>query len=233
MNWNRRSITAALAVVAGGTLLGRNVTSAGIIPAGNRQKQPSMPEAADSIHRAYDAKLVNQLQHNSGSAQARMQGYIPDVELISENNEQVSFYHDLVKGKVVMINFIFTSCAGICPLTTVNLVEVQKGFGERMGRDVFMYSITLDPDTDTPAVLKQYTASFNIKPGWSFLTGHFDAIELLRYRLGIYDPDPLIDADKTQHGGLIIYGNEASGKWSAIPGMLKPSEIIRAVLRVA
>ena len=232
MNWNRRSITAALATVAGGTLLGRNYTNAGIVPVSDRVKQPRMTETKDSIHRVYDAKLVDLLQRNSGSAQARMQGYIPDVELMNDNNEQVNFYHELVKGKVVMINFTFTFCGGICPLTTVNLVKVQKGFGERMGRDVFMYSITLDPHTDTPAVLKNYATGFGVKPGWSFLTGQFDAIELLRYRLGIYDPDPLIDADKTQHGGLLIYGNEASGKWSAIPGMLEPSEITRAVLRV-
>ena len=232
MNWNRRSITAALAVVAGGSLLGRNYTRAGTVPAGDRVTQPSLPETSDSIHRVYDVKLANRLQRNSGSAQARMEGYIPDVELVTDNNKRVRFYHDLVKGKVVMINFIFTSCGGVCPLTTVNLAEVQNGFGDHLGRDIFMYSITLDPDTDTPAVLKRYAASFGVKPGWSFLTGHFDAIELLRYRLGIYDPDPLVDADKTQHGGLVIYGNEASGKWSAIPSMLKPSEINRAVLRV-
>jgi len=232
MHWNRRSITAALAVVAGGTLLGRSYTRAGVVAAGDRVKQPSTPDTADSIQRVYDEKLANLLQRNSGSARARMQGYIPDVELVTDANERVRFYHDLVKGRVVMINFIFTSCGGVCPLTTVNLAEVQNGLGNRMGRDVFMYSITLDPDTDTPAVLKRYATGFGAKPGWSFLTGHLDSIELLRYRLGIYDPDPLIDADKTQHGGLVIYGNEASGKWSAIPGMLKPPEIIRAVLRV-
>lgn len=232
MNWNRRSIAAALGVVVGGTLLGRNYTSAGVVPSGDRVKQPSLPEAADSIHRVYDAKLAGVLQRNRGSAQARMEGYIPNVELVTDNNERVFFYDDLVKGKVVMINFIFTSCGGVCPLTTVNLAEVQNGFGDRLGRDIFMYSITLDPDTDTPEVLKRYATAFGAKPGWSFLTGDFDDIELLRYRLGIYDPDPVIDADKTQHGGLVVYGNEATGKWSAIPGMLKPSEFVRAVLRV-
>jgi protein SCO1/2 len=232
MNWNRRSIAAALGVVVGGTLLGRNYTSAGVVPSGGQVAQTSVPEAPDSIYRVYDTKLTSVLQRNRGSAQARMEGYIPNVELVTENNKRVRFYDDLVKGKVVMINFIFTSCGGVCPLATVNLAKIQNGFGDRLGREVFMYSITLDPDTDTPEVLKRYATGFGAKPGWSFLTGNFDDIELLRYRLGIYDPDPVIDADKTQHGGLVVYGNEASGKWSAIPGMLKPSEFVRAVLRV-
>ena len=203
------------------------------MPAADLAKQPSSSGGADSLHRVYGEKLTKVLQKNRDSAQARMQGYIPNVELVTENNKQVRFYDDLVKGKVVMINFIFTSCGGTCPLTTVNLVNVQKGFGKRLGQDIFMYSITLDPGVDTPEKLKQYATGFGIKRGWSFLTGRFDDIELLRYRLGIYDPDPVIDADKTQHGGLVIYGNEATGKWSAIPGMLKPSEIVRAVLRLA
>lgn len=230
MNRNRRSITSALAAVAGGAILGSGVSHAGVTVA-DRVKR-SISGTGKSIHRTYGAKLVNQLQRNHGSAQARLQGYIPDVELVDENNERQYFYRDLVKDKVVLINFTFTYCGDICPLTTANLAEVQKGLGDHMGKDVFMVSITLDPDIDTPEVLKHYASAFGVKPGWSFLTGKFDTIELLRYRLGIYDPDPVIDADKTQHGGLVIYGNEATGKWSATPGMLKPSEIVRSVLRL-
>ena len=231
MNRQRRSI-AALGVAAGGAFLAHNYVTAGILPAADPVKSASLTVAPDSIHRVYDAELTSTLQRNRGSAQARMEGYIPNIELVTDNNKRVRFYDDLVKGKAVMINFIFTTCGGICPLTTVNLIEVQKGFGERLGRDIFMYSVTLDPEIDTPETLRQYASSLGVNPGWSFLTGKFEDIELLRYRLGIYDPDPVIDADKTQHGGLVIYGNEATGKWSAIPGMLKPSEIVRAVQRV-
>jgi len=224
---------AALGAVAGGTFLGYKYTAAGMASPGDAAQQPPGNGANDGLHRVYDSKLTARLQHNTGSAQARMQGYIPNVALVTENNKPVRFYDDLVRGKVVMINFIFTYCGGSCPLTTANLARVQKDFGERLGQDISMYSVTLDPEVDTPDKLKKYATGFGAKPGWSFLTGRFDDIELLRYRLGIYDPDPVIDADKTQHGGLVIYGNEATGQWSAIPGMLQPAEIARAVLRLA
>jgi len=117
-------------------------------------------------------------------------------------------------------------------LTTANLVQVQNALGERLGREVFIYSITLDPQTDTPEVLKQYAEGYGAKPGWYFLTGQDEEIQVLRRKLGIYDRDPVIDADKTQHIGLIVYGNEATGKWGAVPALLASERIVQAVLRV-
>jgi len=117
-------------------------------------------------------------------------------------------------------------------LTTANLVQVQNALGERLGREVFIYSITLDPQTDTPEVLKQYAEGYGAKPGWYFLTGQDEEIQVLRRKLGIYDRDPVIDADKTQHVGLIVYGNEATGKWGAVPALLASERIVQAVLRV-
>ena len=81
-------------------------------------------------------------------------------------------------------------------------------------------------------MLKKYAQSFGAKDGWHFLTGKFEDIEELRRSLGLYDPDPVIDADKTQHGGVFIYGNEATGRWAAIPGFAKPKSIIKALHRV-
>ncbi len=117
-------------------------------------------------------------------------------------------------------------------MTTANLVQVQNALGERLGREVFIYSITLDPQTDTPEVLKQYAEGYGAKPGWYFLTGQDEEIQVLRRKLGIYDRDPVIDADKTQHVGLIVYGNEATGKWGAVPALLASERIVQAVLRV-
>src|SRR5262249_41571128 len=83
---------------------------------------------------------------------------------------------DLLRGKVVLINFFYVTCGDICPLMTANLVQVQAALGERLGREIFMYSITLDPQTDTPKVLKQYAAGYGAKPGWYFLTGQDEEI---------------------------------------------------------
>ena len=83
-----------------------------------------------------------------------------------------------------------------------------------------MLSLTLDPKVDTPAVLARYAGVYEAKPGWLSLTGKYAQIELLRHKLGIYDPDPVIDADKTQHAGILTYGNERTGQWAAIPAWL-------------
>ncbi len=168
----------------------------------------------------------------AASASVRMEGYFPNIALRTHENETVRFYDDLVKGKVVVIGFMYTSCEHICPLTTVNLINVQKILGDRVGRDVFFYGITLDPLLDSPKVLKDYAHNVGAKRGFTFLTGAFEDIELLRHKLGIYDPDPVIDADKSQHGGIIVYGNEALGRWAAIPALVNPRSIVRALLRV-
>lgn len=115
---------------------------------------------------------------------------------------------------------------------TANLVQVQKILKSSVGREVLMLSITLDSKVDTPKVLEKYAARFGVKPGWLFLTGKHEEIEMLRRKLGIYDPDPIVDADKTQHAGIVTYGNERTGQWAAIPALLKPAHIVKALLRV-
>ena len=94
-----------------------------------------------------------------------------------------------------------------------------------------MYSITLDANHDTPEILKQYAESYGVEPGWTFLTGDFDDIELLRHRLGIFDPDPIVDADKTSHSGILFFLNEPKGRACGIPGEMRPQSITRLVER--
>jgi protein SCO1/2 len=166
-------------------------------------------------------------------ALAGAESYFPNVVLTTHDNKEVRFYDDLVKGKVVLINFMFTSCKRFCPVTTPNLVKVQAALGDRVGRDMFLYSITLDPATDTPEALRNYAKKVGAGPGWTFLTGKKETIDKLRRKLGVYDRNPVIDADITQHGGLVVYGNDAIGTWASISGLNKPEVIVRAVLRVA
>lgn len=167
------------------------------------------------------------------SASAGTATFLPNVVLTTHEEKIVRFYDDLVRGKVVIINFMFTNCKRFCPMTTLNLVKVQAALGERVGRDIFLYSVTLDPATDTPTVLKDYAKAVGAGPGWTFLTGQEASIERLRHKLGVYSRDPVIDADRTQHGGLVVYGNDAMGRWATIAGVNKPESIVRAVLRVA
>ena len=147
--------------------------------------------------------------------------YFPNVELTTHNGDQVRFYDDLIKGKVVVINFMYATCTGSCPLTTANLVKVRKALGDRFGRDVFFYSITLMPEEDSSEVLKRFADRYEVDemgPGWMFLTGRPRDIELLRRKLGFAYEDRKLDADRTNHIRLVLMGNEPYGWWGTAPG---------------
>ncbi len=136
--------------------------------------------------------------------------YFPKVRLTTQHGDAVDFY-ELIKGKIVAIELIYTSCEYSCPLETARLAKVQKLLGERMGRDVFFYSISIDPEHDTPAVLEAYAEQYGAGPGWLFLTGQREDIELLSKKLGLYsEPNP---DTKDGHTAMLLIGNEASGQW--------------------
>jgi protein SCO1/2 len=157
-------------------------------------------------------------------------GYFPNVVLRTHEDREVRFYDDLLKGKNVVISMMYTVCPdGFCPLITANLVALQRALGERVGRDLFMYSITLKPEEDTPAVLLRYALDHRVRPGWWFLTGQREDIELLRRKLGFVDPDPAVDADSSQHTGVIRYGNEALERWGAMPGRTNPKFMAKLI----
>ena len=154
---------------------------------------------------------------------------LPNVVLTTHDNRAVRFYDDLVRDKVVVINFMYTRCEGICPLVTRNLARVQKRLGQRVGRDIFLYSISLDPAHDAPPVLAKYARGHRIGHGWTFLTGAPDDIERLRKALGFVDPDPELDKDKENHIGNIRYGNEPLMLWAACPGMADAKWIAESI----
>src|SRR5262245_26265203 len=174
----------------------------------------------------------------SPSREAMRRRHFPDVVLITHEGKQVRFYEDLIKGKIVAINFMYTRCAdGLCPITTHNLVLAQRIIEERvgrnrLGRDIFMYSITLEPRRDTSAVLKKYARAHGVGPGWFFLTGEPNDIELLRRKLGFTDLDPIVDKDRANHIGNVRYGNEALEQWAMVPGMARPESIATSILYV-
>jgi protein SCO1/2 len=157
------------------------------------------------------------------------QRYFPDVVLRTQNNKKVRFYQDLVKDKIVTLNFFYAKCEGVCPAITANMVKVQKLLGKRVGRDIFMNSITLKPDEDDPAALKEYAKMYGMGPGWNLLTGKPADIELLRKSLGFTYPDPRIDKDKSQHIGNVRYGNEPLMLWAACPGMAHAQWIAESI----
>lgn len=153
----------------------------------------------------------------------------PNVTLTTQDGKKVKFYDDLIKDKIVLINFMYVRCQGICPGATANLVKVQKLLGDRVGKDIFMYSITLKPEEDTPEVLKRYAEAYKTQPGWLFLTGDPKDVELLRQSLGFIDRDPVRDANKLNHAGMVRYGNERLQLWAGCPSTLRPGGIVHVL----
>ncbi|MCY1504605.1 hypothetical protein D9M68_387820 [compost metagenome] len=147
--------------------------------------------------------------------------YFPDVDLLSHDGRRLRFYDDLIEGKVVLINFIFTSCGDTCPLETARLRQVQKLLGDQVGRDIHFYSISIDPIHDTPEVLKAYAEKFQVAPGWLFLTGDYAEINALRESLGLLaqSDDP---TNLQQHNLSLIIGNQSTGQWMKVSPFENP-----------
>jgi protein SCO1/2 len=154
---------------------------------------------------------------------------IPNIEVWTHEGRKVRFYDDLVKDKVVTLNVFFVGCGDSCPLITANLRRVQDLLGERVGRDIFMYSITLQPELETPEILRDYAELFEVGPGWQFLTGAPADIELLRRRLGFYDPDPGIDVLDDAHTGILCFGNDRLWRWAGCPALARPEGIVSTI----
>ena len=154
-------------------------------------------------------------------------GMLPNVPLYTHNNKPVKFYDDLVRGKTVLIHFFLIQCAdGRCPVAMANLKKAQELLGERMGKDVFFISITLQPLFDTPQNLKNYAEIFDPKPGWDLVTGSPADIELLRKTLGFVDSDPEVDKDLTNHTGMARYGSDKFERWGMVSLRSSPNNIV-------
>jgi len=140
------------------------------------------------------------------------ENYFPNVTLTTQDGKQVKFYDDLLKGKIVVIDMIFTQCVDACPLETARLLQVQKMLGDRVGKDIFFYSISIDPEHDTPKVLKEYAQKYHVGPGWTFLTGKKEDIALINQKLGfengVSDPD-----SRDGHSPSVMIGDEPRGQW--------------------
>jgi protein SCO1/2 len=157
---------------------------------------------------------------------------IPNVAVTSQEGKTYRFYNDLVKGKTVLINFFYAECTGICPRMTGNIARIQKALGDQVGRDTFIYSISLKPEQDTPKKLQAYAKMHGIHPGsgWLLLQASRTDMELLRERLGFKDSDPGLDADINQHTGILRFGNDVYDKWSGYP-VLGNVELIAEMVR--
>ena len=154
--------------------------------------------------------------------------YYTNAVLRTQDGEEVRFYDDLIKDKIVAINFIYTQCEAACPISTANLVKVQKALGDRLGRDVFMYSITLKPWQDDPAALKEYAKAHGVGPNWKFLTGDDYDLTSIRFKLFRWD-HPALDFNLEQHTGMVRVINDRLDRWGMCPTFATTRQLVDVI----
>lgn len=165
--------------------------------------------------------------NGSTAPQAMPSLSIPDVPLLNQDGEQVRFYSDLVKDKVVAINFIFTTCTTICPPMGANFASLQRLLEGRGGNDIHLISVSVDPAVDTPRRLKTWAAKFGAVPGWTLVTGPKRDVDRLLKALRVFTPD------KSDHSPTVLVGDEARGEWTRVWGLAPPREMADVIERMA
>lgn len=151
------------------------------------------------------------------------QKYFGDVKLTNQNGLEMRLYSDLIKDRTVVIDVMFSACTGACPVMSGTFAKLQDHLGDRLGKDVFLLSISVDPVHDTPAKLKELAGRFHARPGWYFLTGPKENVETALRKLGQYVEDP------TAHQTLFLIGNDRTGLWKKAFGLAKPEELFPVV----
>jgi protein SCO1 len=149
------------------------------------------------------AQTAPQTRHNRWGAD-----YFPNVPVIDQNGRKLHFYDDVLKGKIVVISFIYTSCQDICPLTTAKMAQLEDKLEGAVGRDLTFISMSVDPENDTPERMKAFADAFDAGPGWLFLTGKLEDIRAINYKLGDRS-----DRGLANHRNEIVLGNDALGIW--------------------
>ncbi len=144
-------------------------------------------------------------------ADEKARKYFTDRRVVTQDGEELQFYSDVLKGRIVVVTLFYTECTNMCPLTNQKLSQVQELLGDEMGRDYFFVSVSLDPETDTPEVLTEYAARFEAKDGWYFLTGDKEDLREITRRLG------QVDDNIETHSPFFMLGNVPRAHWSRVP----------------
>lgn len=161
-------------------------------------------------------------QHPTSQARLQYHGdYFPNIMLRDQDGRSLRFYDDIIRGKVVAINFVYTTCSDICPLDTAQLRRVQQMLGERLGRDVFMYTISINGDS--PEALRRFMRSYEVGPNWRFLTAPQADVTRLQRLLGLRVIDP---NDLRGHNTSIVLGNERTAQWIRRSAYENPQNLV-------
>jgi cytochrome oxidase Cu insertion factor (SCO1/SenC/PrrC family) len=201
--------------------LERAVTSTAVTGNQNVIANNAVAEAVVTSANSTDA--ASTANNAAGSARKMV---IPEVDVLDQNGNALHFYSDLIKGKTVAINFIFTNCTTICPPLAATFARVQKEMGDKVGKDVHFISISVDPLTDTPERLKAWGAKFKAGTGWTFVTGNKEQIDKLLYALGASV------SRREDHSPTVIVGNDLKGVWTRTYGLARSAQLVGLIMDV-
>jgi len=159
----------------------------------------------------------------STTGQNSAEKYFTNVELTNQDGQKMRLYNDIIKGRVVVINSFFSTCQGACLPLIRNMRQLQDILGDKVGKEVYLVSISVDPTMDTPERLKQFATKIGSKPGWFFLSGDKTNVDAALKKLGQYVED------KQDHATIFIIGNDRTGLWKKAYGLAKPDELVKIV----
>jgi protein SCO1/2 len=151
----------------------------------------------------------------------------PDVELLDQDGNKTRFRSGVLGDRIVVLDVFYTSCGLVCPILSAIMADLQDSLGERLGRDVALVSVTVDPITDIPQRLKEYSARFNARRGWTFLTGERDGVTQVLKSLGAYTPD------FTRHPPMILVGDARRGEWARYYGFPSTEILLEKIEELA
>lgn len=175
------------------------------------------------------ALIVGPLSVSAQQAQDRRpaKDAITNIAVVDQDGRRIDFYEDLVKGRVVAINFVYTACTAICPMQGNQFARLQAMLGERLGKDVLLISISADPEADSAHKLKAWLSNFGARQGWTFVTGDKSEIDRLSRAL---TGD---QARKGNHSPAMFIGNYDRGLWKRLYGLAEPDRLTRLLVEMS
>lgn len=186
---------------------------------------PTPGDAGDAVRSAIQRRSAKPFDPAEEDAKARK--YFTDTEVVDQNGRSLRFYSDVLRGKTVLISMFYTSCTDACPLVNDALAQVQEQLGDRVGKDIVLVSISVDPDTDTPEAIAKYAQRFEPKEnGWYFLTGEPGGVREIIRRLGHR-------GEIQSHTSLLVLGNVPQHAWQRVRPNLPPENLVMRLERLA
>jgi len=181
---------------------------------------------ADSM--SHDQHAQHKAMLDKGKADSpsnTVQMRVPDLELINQDGEKGRFVSDFIGERLAAVTFTFTSCTTICPILDGIFGQVQTRLGDRLGQDVILLTLSVDPVTDIPNRLKAHAKKIEARPGWTFLTGQKQKVNDILKALEVYSPDIV------NHPPTVFIVDGRQGLWTRLNGFPSPSKIVNELGR--